>query len=497
MPFPDGARLAAYFRDSGGVNQDKSVAQQEAAVGEWCRERGYILARVFKDIARSGMSADRAEFQAMIQYFSNEAQEAGLLVWEFSRIARDLDDFQYYVSMLRRAGYVVHSITDNIPQGIDGQLLENIIAWKNAKYSLDLRKNIRRGQQYVSTVYHAYRGQCPMGYKLQPVNIGKRRDGSDHVIQQLIIDPDTAPLVIKAYEMRSVGATFREIHQELHLFPYLSSYTVMLRNDLYLGRRKIGDVMIDDFCPPIIEQDLFEAVQRVNERRANQTGAEHPRRVRSRFILSGLLYCAKCGRAMYGRNVGNGYKHYDYYTCNSRAISVGRCGAKDIPKLSLEQLVLAAVETRLLQPDVLAEMYAEYLRQSQEGDTEQEAQRARLNAERADVTREIAHIISAIKDAGHSAALLTSLTSLERRQAEISETLARLDHSPPVIELDIAEIASSIGAALEAANEVEKAEILRGFIERVTVEKINGTLMGEIEYSLPIEGAGMTQIMPL
>jgi hypothetical protein len=142
-------------------------------------------------------------------------------------------------------------------------------------------------------------------------------------------------------------------------------------------------------------------------------------------------------------------------------------------------------------------MYAEYLRQSQEGDTEQEAQRARLCAERSDVTREIAHIVSAIKSAGHSAALLTSLASLEARQAEIDETLARLDHSPPVIDLDIAEIAASVGEALEIADEVEKAEILRGFISRITVEKINGKLMGEIEYSLPIEGAGITQIMPL
>jgi len=68
-PFPPGARLVFYARDSGGKDQDLSVAQQEAAAGEWCKAHGYILTRTFVDAARSGTSTGgRAQFLEMISY---------------------------------------------------------------------------------------------------------------------------------------------------------------------------------------------------------------------------------------------------------------------------------------------------------------------------------------------------------------------------------------------------------------------------------------------
>src|SRR4030042_1104950 len=165
LPFPQGARVVAYLRDSGGREQNLSIPQQEKSVGEWCRTNGFILSKIYKDAARSGTRiSGRDEFLKMVSYLENKVPERGVVFWELSRFSRDYNDCQYYLSDLRRQGYTVHSMTDNIPPGLDGQMLERMKIWMNAKYIEDLKKNIKRGLRYITDVHHAKLGVIPVGY---------------------------------------------------------------------------------------------------------------------------------------------------------------------------------------------------------------------------------------------------------------------------------------------------------------------------------------------
>ena len=194
LPFSAGSRLVAYLRDSGGRDQNLSIPQQQESIGRWCRENGYVLSHQFKDAARSGTSiAGRDGFLEMVAYLESNAPEAGVVIWEYSRIARDFDDFTYYITYLRRNGYAVYSITDHIPDTLDGRLFESITAWKTAKYSEDLSKNIRRGQHFIASVYKGKPGgKPPLGYLYSPTEIGRRRDGSPHLVNRLVPDPKVA-----------------------------------------------------------------------------------------------------------------------------------------------------------------------------------------------------------------------------------------------------------------------------------------------------------------
>ena len=62
-----------------------------------------------------------------------------------------------------------------------------------------------------------------------------------------------------------------------------------------------------DFCPPIISQEVFDAVQKLlsNNAKSNPTG-----RV---YLFTSILVCAECGHRLAGR-LGNG-KYY-YYRCS-------------------------------------------------------------------------------------------------------------------------------------------------------------------------------------
>ena len=98
-----GSLVWAYLRDSGGDAQEQSVPQQKEEISKYCKKHGLILGHVFADVARSGGSiVGRDSFNDMIDMAADsELRPAGLLIWNFARFARDLDDSSYYKSLLR------------------------------------------------------------------------------------------------------------------------------------------------------------------------------------------------------------------------------------------------------------------------------------------------------------------------------------------------------------------------------------------------------------
>jgi hypothetical protein len=355
--------------------------------------------------------------------------------------------------------------------------------------------------RYCTTVYHAYYGNVPVGYKLKPVVVGAHRDGTARTVQQLAVDPDTAPLVKRAFAMRAGGATLAEIDDQTRIARWIASYSVILNNPIYLGKRVYGDGVIEGFCEAIIDQDTWDAVQRVNAAHDFRRGGAHPRSLRSRFILSGMLYCGICGSRMGGHVAPSGKYSYDYYICHSYwtdKLSEHRCNARYIPKAEIETRVLGVVKAHILQPETFADIYAEMVAQSQTGDSEIDQQRARMEGELQSVTGALGRVVAAIRDVGHSAALLKELQALEARQLVLQEQLAALRAVPPLDQgLDMGEVVGAISAAIDEANERERGVILRGFIGRVVASKIGRNLVGEIAYTLPIEGSDIEYVVSL
>jgi DNA invertase Pin-like site-specific DNA recombinase len=122
-PFSPGQSVVFYARDSGGDAQELSVPQQLAAFHAYCAASGLVPGPIFQDIARPGSSTiGRDGFHAMMDHFRRSAPEAGLVIWSYSRFARDFDDAAFHRADLRRRGYILHSLTDNIPDGHLGRL---------------------------------------------------------------------------------------------------------------------------------------------------------------------------------------------------------------------------------------------------------------------------------------------------------------------------------------------------------------------------------------
>lgn len=89
-----------------------------------------------------------------------------ILLWKFSRFARNREDSIVYKSMLRKLGIEVISISENIGDDKMSVLIEAMIEAMDEYYSINLAEEVKRGMLEKFT-----RGQIvaapPIGYSLK------------------------------------------------------------------------------------------------------------------------------------------------------------------------------------------------------------------------------------------------------------------------------------------------------------------------------------------
>lgn len=498
-PFPPGSLVAAYFRDSGGDTQELSVPQQEHAWRSWCAQNSLIPGAIFADASRPGSSViGRTAFHDMIHHFRTGAHEAGLVIWSYSRFARDFDDAQFYRADLRRRGYIFHSLNDDIPDGPMGRLFEAAIDWKNEQFLEDLSRDIKRGLHDLVRTHGAMPGVPPRGFCRVPITIGQRRDGSDHIVHRWAPDPETIPLVRQAFAMRAARSSLSEIHNTTHLFSSCNSYQTLFTNKLFVGTLEFGSEVIENYCEPTIDPATWRAVQvivkefsdRMNLRRVSGVGnPRHPRRVHSRFMLSGLAFCARCGAPLFGASTKCKTKTSERYAC-TRSARCHDCNLPYIPKKVTEAAILDAVREHILSPDII--VANQIILQTDQAAVlaRVEQQRAEINSVLAGVRRRAANITNAIAEAGHNRALLDKLAAIEAEETILLSKIAELERqiSTPITILtpeQISTACSQICDQLDTNTLETNQSILRGLVARIDIDRTEHTVTGQITYYTP------------
>ena len=127
--------------------------------------------------------------------------------------------------------------------------------------------------------------------------------------------------------------------------------------------RKPESEVVEMAVPPIIEPTEFAAVQALLKTRSPALTA--PRIVSGPTLLTGICFCAACGRAMTLRTGKSG--QYRYYTCSTKARQ-GETGCKGrtVPMDKLDTLVADHIEQRLLQPKRLERILSTVLDRREE-----------------------------------------------------------------------------------------------------------------------------------
>ena len=232
------------------------------------------------------------------------------MVWKFSsRFTRKREHAVAFKSMLRRRGIRVVSITEQADDTPTGKLMEAIIESVDEFYSENLAQEVTRGMREAASRGYGMGSRTPYGYnRVMVPDGGKKRP-------TLELDQDAAQVVQRIYDLAEAGTGMLKITSTLNDEGIASptgklwsknGIHFILRNEVYTGTlvwgargkgmNKADPVRIEKAFPAIISKEQFRRVNKLMHSRAPKK--THPRRVGSTYLLSGLVKCQKCKRAL-------------------------------------------------------------------------------------------------------------------------------------------------------------------------------------------------------
>ena len=121
--------VCAYIRVSTDTQEEYSPDAQVRLLKEYAASHDMTIIDIYQDLGISGRKADRRpEFQDMIAMAkSKEHPYDAILVWKFSRFARNQEESIVYKSLLKKNNVEVISVSEPLPEGVIGELVERIL----------------------------------------------------------------------------------------------------------------------------------------------------------------------------------------------------------------------------------------------------------------------------------------------------------------------------------------------------------------------------------
>lgn len=480
--------------------KDRSVSRQLEAIKDYCARHGLKLRHIFKDVAKSGgTTAGRDEFDRMISSTRNEADRpVAILLWNYARFARDLDDSTYYKALLRsKRGIIIHSLTDHIPEGPYGKFVEILIDISNEEKRRQTSIDAADGLRSI-VAQGAIPGTPPRGFMREPIITINPRTGQERKNHRWVPDPKQIRSIRKAFQMRAAGASLNEIQKACKLFSTINSYSTFFRNPIYYGTLVYGGITHANYCKPIVQKALWDKVQLIQDGFAQSKNVKsgdhtHPRRQASEFLLSGFARCALCGSPLYGSSSHQKENYiYQSYLCTLAYRKRGSCSKNRIPKEAFETAVINAIADVLIKPENIVDAYRLLDSLNAGLASEQRDQRRDILARLASNKKKRTNLADAISENGSSPTLQSSLNALEHQKLELDMELAEFESAiiQPMQELTPAQLHSRmkrIVPILQSKDAAQKKTFLRGFLAQVDVERKENLLDITIYYYLPTQ----------
>jgi DNA invertase Pin-like site-specific DNA recombinase len=391
----------AYYRMSTD-RQEASIPAQREAVEKYAAENGYQIIREYIDEGISGDATEkRIQFKRMIADAEQGKFEA-ILCWDMDRFGRfDSIEAGRWVYPLRANHVHLATVAQGEMDWTDfaGRMMYGIQTEAKHSYLTDLSRNVTRGMMRLAQQGQWPGGKPPIGYMLKD----KRLEPGP---------TEAVALVRRMFREYMRGKSLRGLAETLNLEGQLSpkgkQWTAngiagVLKNRAYIGdfiwnqrcdskyKRKGRTakfnqaaewIVIEHHHPAIIDRPTFATVQeQLTARRTCST--PHPSG--GGFVLSGVLFCGKCGHKMSG-DLGNGVHQYTCY--GYRQHGKGYCDSNRLRQQIVLDAILTAVEREYFNPQTMERLATECRRQLKAKGTKPEA--IKLRKELAEVEAKLA-----------------------------------------------------------------------------------------------------------
>ena len=365
-------------RDDELQGESNSITNQKAFLEDYARRNNFQNIRHFTDDGVSGTTFDRKGFQSMIAEVE-AGKVATIIVKDMSRFGRDYLKVGFYTEVMFKDKDVRFIAVNN---GIDSdkQSDNDFTPFLNIMNEWYARDSSRKIQAiFKSRMEKGLRcsGSVPYGY---------RRDPEDK--QHLIVDEELAAVVRRIFQMVIDGYGVMSIadaltadkvmipsayakcncpennHSKGFHDPYRWSATTVgyiLEKREYMGHTVLGKTISQNYktkkrrkAEPeelmifkntheaIVDEETWELAHRLRKTVRKPSYPDRPANP-----LTGLVYCADCGRKMTHRQPSptkkKVYDADDAYVCGSYRQLTRDCTMHFIKTSALQDLILSAI----------------------------------------------------------------------------------------------------------------------------------------------------------
>lgn len=472
----DMKRAAAYTRFSSEKQTESSTAAQMAQIIEYAKKNGYVIVKTYSDEALSGfLDANKREgLNEMIQD-AKRLDFAYVLVWNFDRLARKRKIMLELREFLEENGITLISITQEVPKGPEGIIIESVYDAMAEIYSWNLARNVMRGMIHSAKNGGLCGRNAPFGY-INVYNEGRR---------QIAIDPDRSQAVRKIFEMYANGATMLSLAKWLNENKYrtkrgnvftVDSVRTILTNEIYKGvltfnKKRVRGKMnpyTDVVCVnvpqfAIVSVDLWERAQRTRATRAISSGPAP--------MLQGLFVCTACGRrVVYSKRGQNKFnKEHDsdaggYYYCSHCKKSKGTY--KAIGSKKLEDIVLKEIRKEFDKAMEDIETFTAEMNSILAQESNYLGIRT-LEEELEDIDNRIKHLTTVVEQGNTSQSIVNRLVELEDVRGSKMKKLKQLTVQADVTPFTTQEMAEQL---TNYATGLRENRVLRNLISEGTID---------------------------
>ena len=305
---------AAYVRVSDERQDEYSPDSQLKKIREYAAKEGYIIPDeyVFYDDGISGKSVKkRDDFNRMIAIAKEKTHPFDrIYVWKFSRFARNQEESMVYKNLLQKKGVSVKSVSEPIPEGHFGSLIERIIEWMDEFYLVNLGVEVMRGMtEKVS------RGEAvvppPFGYKMgEKTYIPDEESGNADIVREIF------QRYADGQKQREIAINLGErgVRTKHGNMPDNRWIDYILNNPCYIGKLRYtvdgvravsrGDynnesiMIINGLQEPLISMELWEKVQKMLAAQKKAYPKYAKRQQPIDYLLKGLVRCSSCGATL-------------------------------------------------------------------------------------------------------------------------------------------------------------------------------------------------------
>lgn len=479
-------RYAIYSRCSSDDQAHKDFSTTDVQEGlnrQYIEDKGGTFAGAYKDEGSSGTNLKRKDWLRLL----TDAQRGlfdVVVVTYMSRLGRG-DMFPVAEYLLKEAGVKVEMVkeffTDDMSghvnkkmtQFVDGMYVEQVRGWTRTKMEAMVKAGFFAGG------YPAFGMQ-----KIIATDALHFHKPDKEPPKRLIPDPETAPVVRRAYDL------FLECRSQAIVREYLSTVTTrqwttttvknLLTNEVYRGVSQFGDWRKEDAWPPVVDTETWQAVQEAlgsPGRRAGRSDVTDP----YVYYLRGRVICPHCGCPCTQAGFHGRVSKVHYYVCQKanrrEKCPIGRMNADRVHATVLHYMRHASSHWTVMRK-LIAESGG-----WNTADDAQKAMRGQLGKQKQALEMRIAYYVKAIGDGLMSDALLSALNKAEAEKEAVSHQIEQAEQEIAAATIrrptsgQVQEAWGEVLRIWEVLTEDERADLLGSIVQTVEMtEKESVTL---------------------